>query len=348
MADSHRCIQKARQVFASILLPVLAACGTDGGTPIGSLRFGQVGEVRVEVRVPLIVVSGTNLSIEGELQQILTWNSTGPWQIFESVSYRGRIGDEAIHRSQGNPAVFSSAYASLITQLDGTPELKLSVADQTLEVDCLAGGVESRSRVSVQIRDEASNETKRWTRCAEGSLEELTPIGAGPDPEASRVIQAAILTLQFSAGLEYHSQYLGTLPYGTLDRGENSPAEPELPLIFRNGVGVNTSPNPAADFATFWSLHSPGTSPPEVNWSDEMVLVGAIGEVAEAGDSVEVRRVVQDALGTTLIELVERVPGDFCSPAARRQFPFHIVVAPLSDLVVRFSTPSVERVSCGI
>jgi len=347
MSDTHRCIGVARQALIAVVLPVLVACGSDGPTPIGSFRFGQVGEVRVDVRVPLIVVSGTSLSVEGELQQILTWNSTGPWQIYESVSYRGRVGDETLRRSRGNPTAFSSAYASLITQLNDTPELNLFVADETLEVDCLEDGVETRARVTVQIRDDMRGETRAWTRCAEGSLGELTPTGAGPDPEASRVIQAAVLARQFSAGLDYNSQYLGTLPFGTLDRGENSPFEPEAPLIFRVGEGPNTLDDPQSAFADFWAVHSPNTAPPQIDWTDEMVLVGAIGEVAEAGDSVEVRRVVQDVLGTTLIELVERIPGDFCSPAARRQFPFHIVVAPLSTAVVRFSHPSVERVPCG-
>jgi hypothetical protein len=348
MTDSHRCIQIASQAFLAALLSVVAGCGGDVGTPIGSTRFGQVGEVRVEVQVPLIVVRGTDLQLEGELVQTLTWNSTGPWQVYEAVSYRGRIGDESLRRSQGTPNAYSSAYASLITQINDTPELNVFVADNTLEVDCLADGIESRSRVTVQIRDEMTDETRRWSRCAEGSLEELTPEGAGPDPEASRIVQAAILARQFSAGQDFHSVYLGTLPYGTLERGENSGAEPENPLVFRVGTGVNAQANPQAEFSAFWNLHSPGTSAPAVNWSDEMVLVGAIGEVAEAGDSVEVRRVIQDLSGTTRIELIERVPGDFCSPAARRQFPYHIVVAPLVESVVVFTNPAIERVSCGL
>lgn len=77
-----------------------------------------------------------------------------------------------------------------------------------------------------------------------------------------------------------------------------------------------------------------------------MVLVGGLGEVTEAGDSVEVRRIIQDVLGTTLVELVNRVPGDFCSPASRRHTPFHVVVAPLRKTVVRFASPRTELVPC--
>lgn len=348
MTDSHRRIHNARQALLTIAFLALAGCGGDGDNPIGSTRFGQVGEVRVEVRAPLIVVRGTEPTIEGELQQVLTWNSAGPWQVFESVSYRDRVGDESLLRSPGNPSAFSSAYASLITQINDTPELNVFVADASLEVDCLAGEIESRARVTLQIRDESRQETLRWTRCAEGSLEELTPAGAGPDPEASRIVQAAILARQFSAGANFHSTYLGTLPYGTLDRGEDSPAAPEEPLVFRRGEGINAQPNPQSAFATFWSSHAPATQPPQVDWDNEMVLVGAIGEVQEAGNLVEIRRVIQDALGATIVELIERVPGDFCSPAARRQYPYHIVVAPAGEGQVRFSEPAVERVSCGL
>lgn len=326
---------------------VASACGTDGGTPPGAFRFGQIGEVRVDVRVPLIVVRGTEPTIEGELQQIFTWNSAGPWQVYEAVSYRGRVGDESLQKSPGNPSLYASAYASLITQL-ALPQLDPFVAKQDEIVDCLEDGVETRARITLQIRDELQDETAKWTRCAEGSLSELTPTGSGPGEDASRIVQAAILALQFSAGGDFRSNHLGTMPYGTLDRGEDSPARPAAPLIFRAGIGPNTLDDPGAEFAEFWSSHSPATTPPEIDWDREMVLVGAIGEVAEAGDSVEIRRVVQDVLGTTLIELVERVPGDFCSPAARSQFPYHIVVAPLSETVVRFSNPAVERVSCGL
>ena len=181
-----------RWAIGVLLLSSVGACGGDGTTRPGSVRFGQLGEVRASVVAPLIVVNGTDVRVEGEIQQTLTWNASGPWQLYESVSYRGRIGDETVVRSQGDPSQFASAYASLITQFSDTEQLQLVIPglDPDLEVDCLADGVQSRSRVTFQIRDEIRDEVRRWTRCADGSLEELATEGAGPDDEASRVVQA--------------------------------------------------------------------------------------------------------------------------------------------------------------
>ncbi len=328
----------------------LSACGSENGTQVGSLRFGQVGEVRVSVITPLIVVRGATLTVEGELQQILTWTAQGPWQVYEMVSYRGLVGDETLVKSRGEQATFAAAYASLITQLNDTQELKLFVEglDQNLEVDCLAGGIESRSRVIFQIRDDVRGETARWTRCGEGSLTELTPEGAGPDQLAARVVQAAVLARDFALGSAFNSAYLGTLPFGTLDKGEDSGAPLEGPLIFREGTGANSSPEAASEFADFWSEHNPAAAVPSVDWAEQMVLVAAVGQVDEAGDSVEIRRVVRDVLGTTIVESYERVPGDFCSPASRIHRPFHIVMAPKVENVVRFALVRTERVPCGL
>ena len=87
---------------------------------------------------------------------------------------------------------------------------------------------------------------------------------------------------------------------------------------------------------------------PQIDWDRQMVLVAAIGQVEEAGDSVEIRRIVQDVIGTTLVESYERVPGDFCSPASVIQTPYHIVMAPKVENVVRFAGVRTERVPCGI
>jgi hypothetical protein len=72
----------------------------------------------------------------------------------------------------------------------------------------------------------------------------------------------------------------------------------------------------------------------------------AVGLRGEAGDSVEVRRVVETNDGT-LITLYERVPGDFCSPAARDHYPVHVIVAPRTRLPILFSEVVIERVPCG-
>ncbi len=49
----------------------------------------------------------------------------------------------------------------------------------------------------------------------------------------------------------------------------------------------------------------------------------------------------------TLTHLVERVPGDFCSPVARTHYPFHIVVAPMTPTPIQFANVGLEFVSCG-
>jgi hypothetical protein len=100
------------------------------------------------------------------------------------------------------------------------------------------------------------------------------------------------------------------------------------------------------DWQSFWRSHSSAQEPPAVDFAAEMVIVGVVGPREEAGDSVEVRRILQVDLGT-LTELYERVPGDFCSPAARTHVPYHIVVAPRTPLPIRFADVRVELVPCG-
>ena len=73
---------------------------------------------------------------------------------------------------------------------------------------------------------------------------------------------------------------------------------------------------------------------------------GSVGVREEAGDSVEVRKILPVDQGT-LIEVWERVPGDFCSPASRTHVPYHVVVSPLTPEPQRFSDVRIERVPCG-
>ncbi len=61
---------------------------------------------------------------------------------------------------------------------------------------------------------------------------------------------------------------------------------------------------------------------------------------------MEIRRVLPINVGTR-IEIFERVPGDFCAPAARLVRPFHIVLAPRTPAPVIFSDIREERVACG-
>lgn len=344
-----RALNLAVCLVAALILPALGGCANDGTTQPGSVRFGQVGDIRVTVVAPLIVVGPSSVQTQGELQQVFTWSSNGAWQLRESVSYLGVVGDEDLVRSPSNPAFYQGAYAALITQINDNAALSLFVPtlDPDLEPDCFGTGMESRSRVIVQVSDSLTGERKRWIRCAEGTLSELTPAGAGPDNDASRVIQAAVLAREFGLGEQWQSKYLGTMPFGTLARGEDSQATLTGPLVFRQGSGPTAQTNAPQAFAQFWREHTGGEgNPPSVDWVKQMVLVAAIGPVQEAGDSVEVRRVVGDVLGTTLVEYFERQPGDFCSPASRTQTPYHIVVAPRVSTIVRFATVRVERVPC--
>lgn len=322
-----------------LLALAVGACEDDGSAP-PNLRFGQLGEVRVRVQAPLAL--GT-----GELQQALTWTSNGAWRLRESVSYRGLTGDEHVIRPEGDPGAFASAYASLITQINETRGLELFIESlsSTLEPRCEP----PRSTIMFRIRDDARDEEVSWTRCVVGTLTNMDPSRAGPDPDASRVVVAGALARDFTLGPAFTLAYRGTIPFGTLDRGESSGAELEGPRSFRSEA--SDASQPPAGWLQFWATHAGGTeAPPQVDWEDEMVVVAAVGQRFEAGDSVEVRRIVTVGSGAqaeTVVEYLERIPGDFCSPAARTQHPFHIVVAPRTEGPIRFSQLATERVPCG-
>jgi hypothetical protein len=131
--------------------------------------------------------------------------------------------------------------------------------------------------------------------------------------------------------------YSGSVPFSTLDRGEDSFAELGTSFAFTSALG----------WPEFWRSHvGREEAPPVVDFERDMVVIGGVGQRLEAGDSVEVRRILQID-GGTLTEVVERVPGDFCSPAARLHVPFHIVLAPQTDPPLLFPEAQVERVPCG-
>jgi hypothetical protein len=64
---------------------------------------------------------------------------------------------------------------------------------------------------------------------------------------------------------------------------------------------------------------------------------------------VEVRGVLPTG-PATFVRVVERIPGDFCSPVSRTHTPFHIVRTPRDPLPlpVQFITLEPELVPCGI
>jgi hypothetical protein len=273
---------------------------------------------------------------EGTLEQTLRWSSDGRWSVREKVLYRGLLGDEQVVRVEAPEATLAGAYAQWITQINDNPGLSLFIddLDPSVDPDCPF----PQARVTLTLRDDAQNRSVTWIRCASGFLATLTPSGAGPDPAAARVVTAGILARDFAIGRAFRSAFVGTLPFGTLDEGEASGFPLSSPLVIQD----------EDSWSEYWQTHRPeGVPLPPVDFETETVVVAVVGERLEAGDSVEVRRVLPVQLGT-IVELVERVPGDFCSPAERRQTPYHIVVTPRLRSPVGFARPvPVERVPCG-
>jgi hypothetical protein len=318
--------QKCASVLVCVLLTV--GCGDNGTTPPGTLRFGQLGQIRVHLDVPLQLRAG-------KLEQTLTWGSSGAWTFQESIWYRGLVGDEAFMRNPGDPSIYASDYASLITQVNEVTGLELWIEElpRDLDPDC---GL-TQTRVTFTVFDEVRNEERELIRCANGSMSNLSTVDAGPDPAASRVALAAQLARNRTLGEDFISAYAGSVPFGTLDRGDDTPTRLGAPVAFLD----------QSSWTSFWRTHAgTGATPPTVDFAEEMVIAGAVGPRGEAGDSVEVRRILQVADGT-LTEVFERVPGDFCSPASRSHVPYHIVVAPRTPTPIRFSEVRVERVPCG-
>ena len=318
----------ARRVLPLLAAATVAGCDGGSGPDPDALRFAQVGEIRATLLVPLAVD-------QGELLQTLVWASSGAWTITERISYLNVLGDENVQRSPGDPAAFASAYAGLITQLNQTEGLTLFTdeLDPDLDLPCAV----TQTTVIFTMRDDLRDDEITWVRCSRGALSNISPAGAGPDLAASRVVQAVTLSRQFTVSDDFLSVYTGSVPFQTLDRGEDSQAQLGQSFTFQTSQG----------WPEFWRAHvGRDEAPPPVDFDRDMVVIGAVGRRFEAGDSVEVRRILQIA-GGTLAEVVERVPGDFCSPAARTHTPFHIVLAPKTDPPVRFSEAQVELVPCG-
>jgi hypothetical protein len=316
-----------------LLVSLLSGCGDNGSQPPESLRFGQIGEIRLLLEVPLVFKDGN-----GRLLQTLSWNSSGARQLVESISYRGLTGDENLKRNEGDPG----EYAYLIAQLHEAPLELFDVLPREPPAPCPIGA----TTVTLTVRDQPRDDSETWVRCSEGSLATLKTSEAGPDAAAVRIIQAAILVRDFTEGRNFVSVYAGSVPFGTLDRGEDSGARlEESRAFFSAEEGSLDTPD---GWVAFWRAHmgDPRARPPAVDWAKEMVFVAAVGRRQEAGDSVEIHRVLQTGQETQ-VTLFERVPGDFCSPAAIEHYPVQIVVAPRTRLPVRFSDLVTERFPCG-
>lgn len=312
-----------------------AACGGDNGIGPESLRFGLSGGITIQLETPLGVQAGT-LIAPGMLSQRLEWQSSGAWSVYERISYRGLVGDESLVTSSGEPFAFVSAYVQLITTISSVTGLRLDIDDDDFYIGVTTPCGPGRTTITFSITDLPRDSTSTWQQCAKGSLSELRTLDAGPAVEAARLVQATQAARDATWGPDRLSAYDGSVPFGTLARGEETLATLAAPFAVLDD----------AAWTAFWLDHSGSTEPPEVDFESEMVIVGAVGRRDEAGDSVEVRRILQVDNGT-LTHLFERVPGDFCSPVARTHYPFHIVVSPRTPAPIRFADVAVELVPCG-
>lgn len=329
-----RAIRLTHLLTLPLALVAAGACDDDGVDP-QTLRFGQSGEVRVQL------ITGTAAdAAPGERRQVISWTSDGRWRLFESIGYRGLVGDEASRSSPGDPA----SYAALISSVNEGSGTRLFIDE--LDPDLRPACVESAA-LTLTIRDDVREEERSWQRCVTGPLERLDAEGAGPDAEAGRVARAArfVRDRTVGAGDGFSSAFHGSLPFGTLDRGSDSEALLNRPvaIVAEGGEDGVSAPR---EWADFWEAHAgPGSPVPAVDWEREMVLLGFVGVRDEAGDSVEIRRVLPVSDGA-LVEVGLRVPGDFCAPASMDHVPFHIAVAPRVRPSVNFSDLRLERVPC--
>lgn len=304
------------------------ACGEDTIPDPEALRFGQIGRIVVEMDTPLELGNGHWL-------QVLTWGSSGAWSLEESISYRGLVGDDDSRRLIDDPTQSVGAYAEVIIQLNDTYGLKLDIPDlpQDEEVECGPG----RTHVVFTIQDDAKEDSRTWIACVSGSLATVKTEDAAPAPAASRIAQAVRIVRDATLGQSWTSPYTGSLAFGTLDRGANSGSSLFEPTTITN----------ASDWSTFWLTHAPSRPKPLVDFGTDMVVVAIVGIRQEAGDSLEVHRILPVDNGTQ-IEIVELVPGDFCSPASLTHVPYHIVVAPKAPRSHRFAAIVRQPVPCGI
>jgi len=323
--------------YAFMIAVIVASCGDDNGTGPDTLKFGLSGGITIQLETPLRLGSGTPRVGAGTLSQRLEWQSTGAWSLFEQISYRDLIGDETLWRSAGDPFIYVASYVGLINTVNSAAGLELFIPEMdTLASPRIVTCGEGRTHITFSIHDEPRDSTASWSLCADDPLTDLQTLNAGPAPAAARLVMATQFARDGTFGPDGISAYYGSVPFGTLARGEEIGSTPSAPFPILDD----------ASFQAFWLEHAGSTNPPEVDFGSEMVIVGAVGPRGEAGDSVEVRRILQIDNGT-LTHLVERVPGDFCSPVARTHYPFHIVVAPMTPTPIQFANVGLEFVSCG-
>lgn len=345
-------------------MTLLPACQDGGGvtTPGNNVLFGLDGRIRMTFQgLP------STLDTLGGIRQILTWESSGRWTFEEEISYRGVPGDRTVLAGPANAT--ADGYSSLVVQI-GTSGGDLDFVGDTLTLD---GVPDCRGLVTgdlilpfvsleFEVEDDIRTETRTWRLCTQtwlGGDGADRRIRAVPDqpPLSLEVAAAAEITRDRTLTRDFGSTYRDSSPYQTLDRADDSGFPLEGPLVFIDGERVGGGD--VLSWDEFWAAHK-GGAVPAVDWSRDMVLVAAVGTRQELGDSIEVRRVIPAATNT-VVEIAERIPGDFCSPLSREHRPVHIVATPRirslsageaedgggEDRPVIFRDPVEERFSCG-
>jgi hypothetical protein len=322
---------------ALALLPLasllLSSC-TDQTVTLPAPRFAQVGELRADVQI--------DLPHDGRAEATILWQSDGAWILVERIYHRGLLGGEVTRSSsrQSSARDLATAYASLIQQLNENPGLRLPGEG----IPSLAGNcAPDQARIQFSMTDHFRGEALFWQRCAQGNLFTLSAGTAGPDPAASRIITAVQLIRSFTLGDLERSAFQASLPFATLGSGLAPATLPSAPVLF---VGVNGAPPPGWD--AFWSsLPSRENSPPDIRWDAEFVVYLTDGDRREAGHQLTVRRILPVG-SQTLVEIVETVPGDFCTPAFVSQRPYQLVRVPMTQMPVQFGQIILQRRPCGI
>jgi len=97
----------------------------------------------------------------------------------------------------------------------------------------------------------------------------------------------------------------------------------------------------AQEFHTFWQVHKPDVPPPQVNWTESMVLAMLIGERPTTGYFVETVQVCLNGLSDPVdqwidVTYVENIPGKNCEVLDILTQPFQIIVVPRFDVPVNF------------
>ena len=336
---SSRAWVRSLTASLTIIYGMLTGCDPMGPGP-GESWFGSDGQVRVTVEVPL--QGGI-----GWMQQVLTWNSDGAWKLYEEIGYDSVAGDDNQVRNPGLPYLYAASYESLLQLVFDNQGTRLWEPPDRVD-DC---GI--RSRVSILIRDNPNNTEKEWARCAANAnaLGNLSTVGFEPDDGAARVIQIALRARDFTVGEDYSEYaYTGSLPFATIERGTQPGRElADTVIVFRSSDDAGEHEAPEG-WERFWEDHTGGARAlPEIDWAREMVILAAIGKRETLGFSVEVRRVLQigdaDRVTGTKIEKVELIPGDYCAPARRIEWPYHIVRTPRGHPQPSAS-PATERIPC--